>query len=440
MATLIPLANNLVINGNFALNGSNWNATAVPPGHVDFSEQSCILRTNGSAEQAMPVLSATGYTFSVYSLITYQGEGAAHVQFQPSGTRESIPLSGNHGWVRQMLMFTTPAGTTTATVQLEGTKGDVWFDNVRLVEEEGPVVPSELILNGDFSAGNLHWTATRPDISSRVTFTAGRCELTLMGYIEQQISVIPEQTYNFSIDARGITGGHGFVRFHLAAGNVPEVELRGDGWDTYTFSLTVPAGVTEFTLQVEGTTFLEVDNLSLTPSGRANTHITSRPPSQENRIMATATARKAPIRKTETQFFQGKIGSADFKADFLEKNLKNNFWLAQGTMKIPPSETSKQVVIFKYSSTLQSGRYSLPDNPEVRRPTHSCPQSVDQEAARFSVILMTIDENPVPAYEAQRGTVEFFHDPNDNSVNGALDVYFVDVNNNEVHMQMLFSI
>jgi hypothetical protein len=124
----------------------------------------------------------------------------------------------------------------------------------------------------------------------------------------------------------------------------------------------------------------------------------------------------------------------------MKYELKNGFWLAEGAMKIPPTETSKQVVIFKHAATLPSGRYFLPDNPEVRRSTRRCPQSVDQKATQFAVILMTIDENPVPAYEAQRGTVEFFHDPNDNSVNGALDVHFIDVNNNDIHMLVLFSI
>lgn len=259
MPTLVPLANNLIRNGNFAHHESEWDAT----GEVDFSQQSCILKGSGSAEQSVPVSQTTDYTFSVYSLIAYNGAGEAHVEFQPSGTRESIPLSGNHGWERQALTFTTPTGTNSAMVRLQGTSGEVWFDNVRLVDESGPVLPTELIRNGDFEANNRDWNFFRPTLPSAVTFTDGRCQLSLEGYIEQEVTITPDQTYDFSIDAQGITGGHGFVRFLLPSGDAPEVRLSGDGWDTYTYSLTPPAGVTHFTLQIEGTTFLEVDNVSL---------------------------------------------------------------------------------------------------------------------------------------------------------------------------------
>ena len=259
MPTLVPLANNLIRNGAFAHRESEWSAT----GEVDFSQQICMLKGIGQAEQSVTVLQTTDYTFSLYSLIVSNGAGEAHVEFQPTGTRESIPLSGNHGWLRQVLTFTTPTGTTSAIVRLQGTSGEVWFDNTRLVEESGPVIPTELIRNGDFAANNRDWNAVRPTLPSNVEFTDERCQLTLGGYMEQAITVTPGQAYDFSIDARGITGGHGFVRFLLAPGEAPEVELRGDGWDTYTYSLTPPAGVTSFTLQIEGTTFLEVDNVSL---------------------------------------------------------------------------------------------------------------------------------------------------------------------------------
>lgn len=263
MSALVPLANNLIRNGNFAEKKLHWNASAVPPGEVDFSNQSCILRTNGRAEQTLTILGATAYTFSLYSLITYNGAGAASVTFEPSGAHESIPVSGNHGWLRRSLTFTTPASTTGATVQLTGTSGDVWFDNARLVEEGGTIIPIELIRNGDFSANGNDWDVTNPPPAT-VTFHTEQCQLNLGGSIEQHITITPGQTYTFSIDAQTPSGGHGFVRFHLAPGNVPEIELRGSGgWDTYPFSLTVPVGTPDFTLQVEGTTFLVVDNMSL---------------------------------------------------------------------------------------------------------------------------------------------------------------------------------
>lgn len=263
MSALVPLANNRIRNGNFAEKELHWNASAVPPGEVDFSNQSCILRTNGRAEQTLTILGATAYTFSLYSLITYDGAGAASVTFEPSGTQESIPVSGNHGWLRRSLMFTTPADTTGATVQLTGTSGDVWFDNVRLVEDDGTIIPIELIRNGDFSANGNDWDVTASPPAT-ATFNSQQSQLNHGGVIEQHITVTPGQTYTFSIDAQTPSGGHGFVRFHLAPDNVPEVELRGSGgWDTYLFSLTVPVGTPDFTLQVEGTTFLVVDNMSL---------------------------------------------------------------------------------------------------------------------------------------------------------------------------------
>ncbi|SAM35329.1 MULTISPECIES: hypothetical protein [unclassified Pseudomonas] len=141
--------------------------------------------------------------------------------------------------------------------------------------------------------------------------------------------------------------------------------------------------------------------------------------------MTTATARKAKSEETTKQYFQGKIGREDFKADFIEHEWKNNFWLTEGAMKIPPGETSRQRVIFKYhSEDLPSGRYSIPDT---------------QSPSRYSVILMTVNDTPVPAYQAHRGTIEFFHDPNGNTVEGALNVYLKDIDDNEINMQILFN-
>lgn len=141
--------------------------------------------------------------------------------------------------------------------------------------------------------------------------------------------------------------------------------------------------------------------------------------------MTTATVRKAKSEETTKQYFQGVIGDKTFKADFIEHEWKNNFWLTEGAMKIPPGETSRQRVIFKYhSEDLPSGRHSIPD---TRSPS------------RYSVILLTVNDTPGPAYEAHQGNIEFFHDPNDSTVNGALDVDLLDIHGNEINMQILFN-
>ncbi|SFS26807.1 hypothetical protein [Pseudomonas sp. NFACC42-2] len=258
-----PMINNLVLNGAFSRHGTSWTATATAPGRVDFSRQHCIITATGRAEQEVPASGGTSYTFSAYTLITYEGAGSARLTFRPSDTSESIGLTGNHGWTHRTITFNTPAGTTGITVQLIGDAGDVWFDNVRLVEDEGTVIPIELIRNGDFAENRTGWTVTVP-VGSSVTFHDNRCQANLGGFIEQVISVTPGQTYDFSIDAMTPTGGHGFAIFEFAPDNVQQIELRGDGaWDTYTDSLTIPEGIPEFTLRILGQTFLVVDNLSL---------------------------------------------------------------------------------------------------------------------------------------------------------------------------------
>ena len=252
-------ANNLVQNGAFAQREVHWSATATAPGQVDFSGQNCVISAPGRAEQNVPLSGSLSYTFSVFTLITNNGHGSAQLVFQPSGATESIALAGNHGWARQSTTFSTAAGTTGAAIQLTGDAGGVWFDNVRLVEDGGSTIPIELIRNGDFAENGNEWTA-----SSGVTFHTQQCQLNHGATIEQEISVVPGQTYNFSIDAMTPTSGHGFVIFDLGPGNAPQIELRGSGgWDPYLHELDIPMGITECTLQVVGTTFLVVDNLSL---------------------------------------------------------------------------------------------------------------------------------------------------------------------------------
>lgn len=258
-----PMINNLVLNGTFARHGTSWTATATAPGRVDFSRQHCIITATGRAEQEVPASGGTSYTFSAYTLITHEGAGSARLTFRPSDTSESIGLTGNHGWTHRSITFNTPAGTTGITVQLIGDAGDVWFDNVRLVEDEGTVIPIELIRNGDFAENRKDWSITEIPPGS-VSIHDNRCQATLGGFIEQVITVTPGQTYDFSIEAMTPSGGHGFAIFELTPDSVQQIELRGGGgWDTYTHSLTIPEGIPEFTLRILGETSLVVDNLSL---------------------------------------------------------------------------------------------------------------------------------------------------------------------------------
>ncbi|WP_053135138.1 hypothetical protein [Pseudomonas sp. MIACH] len=441
---LQPTSNNLVRNGNFANHGTYWSATATAPGRVDFSRQHCIITATGQAEQDLAVSDATTYTFSVFTLITYNGKGSAQLVFQPSGTTESIVLDGNHGWLRNETSVNTPAGTTGVTVKLVGDAGDVWFDNVRLVEEEGTIIPIELVSNGDFAEDRKDWilTATPP---GTVSIHDNRCVANHGGHIEQVITVTPGQTYDFSIDAMTPSGGHGFAIFDFAPDNAPQIELRGDGgWDTYTHSLTIPEGIPEFTLRVIAATFLEVDNLSLKTAVARKTktslssarsdhpHVYS--PAQENRIMTTATAQKTAHRKAHEKYFQGSIGDEVFKANYVTHTLMNRsrsrntdmYWLLEGTQKAENS-TNKTVIVFKYlydREKLPSGRYTLKE---------------DERESRFSVIIMRLGNANVPAYTAERGTVEFFHDDDTNHTHGALDVYFTNAQGAEVRVQILFS-
>ncbi len=433
---LQPTNNNLVRNGSFANHESYWNATATAPGRVDFSGQNCIITATGQAEQDLAVSGATAYTFSVFTLITYNGAGSAQLVFQPSATTESIALDGNHGWLRSAISVNTPADTIGVTIKLVGDAGDVWFDNVRLVEEDGAIIPIELVRNGDFADQIDEWTVTTPP-GSNVTFHDNQCQVNLGGSIEQVITVTPGQTYDFSIDAMTPTDGHGFAIFEFAPDNAAQVELRGDGgWDTYTYLLTIPEAITEFTLRVLGVTFLVVDSLSLTSAAarRANPCLSNpRPhqphvysPAQENRIMTTANAQKTARQEAETKFFQGRIGDEDFKANYVTHTLHDDYWLLEGTQRVEDS-ANRTVIVFKYlfdREVLPSGRYTLRE---------------DEEERRFAVIIMRLGNANIPAYTAETGTVEFFHDEDTNHTSGGLDVYYTNTLGIKVRVQMLFS-
>lgn len=146
--------------------------------------------------------------------------------------------------------------------------------------------------------------------------------------------------------------------------------------------------------------------------------------------MTTATARRANHRTSTASFFQGKIGSEDFKADFVTHKIVQGYWLLEGTQR--HADGSRTLVVFKYLTDrelLPSGRYTFaPDDEDA---------GLKEE--RFSVIIMQLNDIGVPAYTAERGTVEFFHDEDTNHVNGALNVNYRDADNFEVHVQMLFS-
>ncbi len=431
------MSNNLVLNGNFANHGTSWTATAIAPGRVDFSGQHCVITATGRAEQEVSVIGGTSYTFSAFTLITYDGAGSARLIFRPSNASELISLERNHGWTHQSITFNTPAGTTAIAVQLVGDAGDVWFDNVRLVEDGGTVIPIELVRNGDFAENSTDWTVTLP-IGSSVTFHENRCQANLGGSIEQLITVTPGQTYDFSIDAMTPSGGHGFAIFDFAPDNAPQIELRGNGdWDTYTHSLTIPEGIPEFTLRVNAATFLVVDNLSLKSAAARRTkpdlssprshdsHVYS--PTQENRIMTTATARKTARQEADANYFQGSIGDEVFKANYVEHKLQNDYWLLEGTQRDDEDPTNRTMIVFKYLSDrakLPSGRYTLSEH-EIER--------------RFAVIIMQLGDAIVPAYTAEKGTVEFFHNEDTNHTSGALDVYYTNAQSVEVRVQILFS-
>jgi hypothetical protein len=158
---------------------------------------------------------------------------------------------------------------------------------------------------------------------------------------------------------------------------------------------------------------------------------------------ATAPAARSSRTATNTRFFEGVVADKKFKPQFFSHELKNGFWLAEGTMTGPPpdlagstsrqgkaqgSDIFKQVIIFKYTydrALLPSGRYTLRE---------------DEREQRFSIINMTYDDPPTPAYSAHRGTIEFFHDIVSDHVSGALDVYFYDVSGAEQRLQILFNL
>lgn len=96
---------NLVLNGNFAHRERYWNVTATAPDRVDFSRQHCVITGRGRAEQDISVSDTASYSFSLYTLITYNGAGSARLVWQPSGATETITLTGNHGWTHHVSTF-----------------------------------------------------------------------------------------------------------------------------------------------------------------------------------------------------------------------------------------------------------------------------------------------------------------------------------------------
>lgn len=145
--------------------------------------------------------------------------------------------------------------------------------------------------------------------------------------------------------------------------------------------------------------------------------------------MSTATA-SVVTKKTQqaTQvYFQGTIGTQDFKDNAPKHELKSDYWWLEATQREIGVGT-RRIVVFKYladPATLPSGRHTLkPDEPDER----------------FSLIYMELNDAPPPAYYAERGTIEFIHNEQTNHVSGAFDVYYVDIGGQEQRMQILFNV
>lgn len=152
--------------------------------------------------------------------------------------------------------------------------------------------------------------------------------------------------------------------------------------------------------------------------------------------MTTLTAPRAKHRKPTKHrkpraiFFQGKIGSEDFRADFVTHSILQKSWLLEGTQR--HIDGTRTIVVFKYLTDreeLPSGRYWFAPDDEDK----------NLKEERFSVIVMQLNDVGVPAYTAERGGIEFFHDEDTNHVNGALNVTYRDADGFEVLVQMLFS-
>jgi hypothetical protein len=252
---------NLLLNGNFSQYAMHWNTT----GTVDYSRQYCRALT-GQASQQVNINPGASYLLRMWSQVIFKGAGAVVITSEPSGTADRIELDAFHLWTKREFNYSPPAGTTSATVTVTGTTGEVCVDEIELLVDTTTPVRPELIRNGDFIQNNADWTVERPGPASSVNFTAGVCSANLGGLIYQDIAVEPGKTYSFNLMAANPTSGDGAARLYDVANTgviLLDIELRGpETFQPYQRNFQVPAGTHQLRVLMVGITFLRLDSVS----------------------------------------------------------------------------------------------------------------------------------------------------------------------------------
>ncbi|QHF45229.1 hypothetical protein PspS35_16085 [Pseudomonas sp. S35] len=234
------LIRNLLLNGSFSDDGKYWDTT----GTVDYSRQSCRI-LSGQASQRVDVTPLETYTLSLWTQVLFKGQGELLIRPNPPATDERTLLDSFHVWTPREIRYTPPAGTVFITIALSGTAGEVYADEMHLSSERSTPEQPELIRNGDFSAFRNDWDASASPIGSRHHFDGSTFEATLMGQARQDVSLVANQTYEFSVRTRCAFGGTGFVVFHpLPSGTLTPITFTNSDWTLHTRDLVMPAGTT----------------------------------------------------------------------------------------------------------------------------------------------------------------------------------------------------
>ena len=152
---------NLITNGDFSSGSNSWNRAAVFPGYavVDSINKYLVIGDFGYAYQKVASLkNSQGKTFTLTFRATKSSGAAGEVDIQelPSWqTKSNIKLDSND-WKDYSLTFTVPTNnehiiTLTSTL---GSRGNVFFDDVRLVENQN-VIDSAFCQKNQFYSSSI---------------------------------------------------------------------------------------------------------------------------------------------------------------------------------------------------------------------------------------------------------------------------------------------
>jgi len=252
---------NLVLNGNFSAYGRDWTTLNT----VDYSRQYCRVLT-GQASQRVNVTPGASYIFRMWTQVLFKGSGSIVITAEPSATVELIDLDAFHLWTKRSLSYNPPADTTSITLAITGTAGEVCVDEIELLVDTTVPTKPELIRNGEFAENIANWTIELPQISSSVNISSGVCSANLGGLIYQEVAVEEGKTYTFALMAANPTLGDGAARlFDTTDTSIAllDIELRGpESFEPYQRDFQVPLGTHQLRVLMVGITYLRLDSVS----------------------------------------------------------------------------------------------------------------------------------------------------------------------------------